>query len=108
MSVGLLAKLVQRATVYTSGSTGIFDVVARSDLPVKLAKVSTEGAGTARAELLARRRLIWGPDYDMPPNAQVEVGGHRWNFDGGDQAIGTYGDFGGTARYKASDVVRAD
>lgn len=108
MTVGIAPKLIDRATVYTANpSTGIFDVVVATALPCRLMHPTTEGAGTARAELLAKRRLIW-QGYVMPSNCQIEISGHRWNFDGGDQSIGTYRDFPGVERYRGVDVVRAD
>lgn len=100
-------RLIHTATVYTEDpTTGMATVVARANLPCKLVHVSTDGAGTDRAELLASRRLLWPPDYEMPPNAQIDAVGNRWNIVAG--TIATYEDFAGVARYRAADVVRAD
>jgi len=98
--------LIDSANVYTEhATTGRYTVPARMNLACRLAKISAENAGTARAELLSTRRLIW-QSYEMPANAQVEVGGARWNIEAG--TIGTYRNKRGAEVYRAADVVRAE
>lgn len=70
------------AVVYTpNGTTGAYTVVAKAALPCRLANVRQEGKGAAeeRDVVAQNRRLLWDEAYVMPDNAQVEVGGVRWN-----------------------------
>lgn len=98
--------LIDSATVYTAhATTGLYTVIAQANLACRLAKISTENAGNARAELLGARRLIW-QTYFMPPDAQVAVGGARWNIVEG--TIATYRNKLGAEMYRAADVVRAE
>lgn len=97
--------LVQVATVYGEG-VSTFDQVLKTDLACRLSHVNAERAGTLadRAELLATRRLLWGPEYVMPEGAQVDVDGIRWQI-----VAGTYAAMrgpNGQVVYRAADAVR--
>jgi hypothetical protein len=97
--------LDQTMTVYGEGAS-TFDQVLVSDLPCRLAHVNAGGSSSAsqRAELLAMRRLLWGPEYVMPENVQIEVAGIRWA-----AKAGTFGALRGptgAVMYRAADVVR--
>ena len=99
--------LIDRATVYTeSPATGAFTVEETTDLHCRLCKIDATGAGSARTELLAKRRLVWDASYEMPPNAQLDISGHRWNVVSGTPA--SERDKPGTIKLRAADVVRAD
>lgn len=98
--------LIDSADVFTEhATTGRYTVSAKTGLACRLAKISTENAGTARVELLGARRLIW-QEYEMPANVQVAVAGARWNIVEG--TIATYRNKRGTEIYRAADVVRAE
>lgn len=78
--------LDQTATVYTpNGTTGAFDVTAKTGLACRLAHLGGAGQSPAdeRADPAGRRRLLWDPAYTMPEPAQVIVagdsGGDRWS-----------------------------
>lgn len=73
--------LNESATVYTpNGTTGEYTVVAKANLAVRLAvKPAPAGGAAERAEGTPRRLLLWDEAYAMPDNAQVDVGGQRWN-----------------------------
>ncbi|RJQ04821.1 MAG: hypothetical protein C4551_10100 [Bacillota bacterium] len=95
--------------VYTSDpATGAYTVLAKDDLPCRVAIVSAQGATSAseRAELVSMRRLVWGPDYEMPERAQVEVAGERWNVVAGSLAAPTWPPSGGVV-YRSCDLVRS-
>lgn len=105
LPTGLLDKT---ADVYTEDSTtGAYTTLARADLPCRLGIVSTQGATSApeRAELAAIRRLVWGPDYDMPERVQIEVDGQRYNPMPGSFAAPTWP--GGGVVYRSCDLMRA-
>jgi hypothetical protein len=92
------------ATVYTPDpATGAFTVVARAGLACRLA-LPGAAPDAARAESLARRRLLFDPAYGMPARAQVEVGGARWNVEA--PADGPPATLGGVALAGAADIAR--
>lgn len=97
------------ASVYTAGTSGTYTVLAREGLPVRLAVLSLKGTTSLpeRTELAALRRLSWGPEYQMPAHAQVEIGGERWNVVEDTVTAHVYPPTGQTVRYSA-DVVRAE
>jgi hypothetical protein len=100
--------LIQTATVYTENpTTGIFDVVAKTGLPCRLAHIDRQPAATApdRAEFAAMRNMLWEPGYVLPETAQVDVEGVRWN-----PVAGTFGAMkgpSGAVTYRRCDVRRA-
>lgn len=65
-------------TVYAPADD--FEAIVKTSLACGLFHISEVGAATGvdRAELLARRRLLWDPSYTMPEEAQVEIDGKRW------------------------------
>ena len=80
----LTAGLDETATVYTEApTTGAFTVVANAALPCRLGRFAqvlpSAGLTYDRSELANELALLWGPDYDLPERAQVEVEGQRWN-----------------------------
>lgn len=80
--------LNKTATVYTPhATTGAYTVLAKSGMDCRLAirgeRSSGATAAEERAELVARRRLLWDEDYTMPEDAQVEIDGERWNIQKG-------------------------
>ncbi len=81
--------LIHTATVYTpSAATGEYTVVAQSNLACRLAYIQQAAANldNERAAIGENRRLLWETAYIMPDDAQVEIGGERWNV-----RAGTYG-----------------
>jgi hypothetical protein len=96
------------ATVYSADPTTTeYSVVEVAELPCRLAHPRSGGAGTApdRAEMEATRLLLWGPDYEMPETAQIEVNGVRWNIQAG--TLGRMSGPLGTVVYRRAHVVRA-
>ena len=73
--------LNQAADVYTPDeATGDFTTLATAGLRVRLAHRPTSASeADERAELAHKRILMWSPGYEMPPSAQVQVEGRRWN-----------------------------
>ena len=103
---GLLDKT---ATVYKPNTTtGAYDLVDRVDLPVALRHIGANSApgGSERAELLLLRRLVWGPDYVMPDEAQVAIDSQRWQVLPGSYATGR--ELGDRAVFRSCDVQRLD
>lgn len=101
--------LNKTATVYTPhATTGDYTVLAKSNLVCRLAirgkRSSGATAADERAELVARRRLLWDEAYTMPENAQVEIDGARWNVQAGTVDVLT--DLGDTVIYRRCDVVK--
>ncbi len=98
--------LVDTAVVYTPTATGYTDV-ANAALPCRLALVATDTAATGqdRTELASTRRLLWGPDYLMPENAQIEVDGERWNVRPG--TLAAVRGPSGNVVYRRCEVTRA-
>ena len=78
-----LMGLNDTAVVYTANSDGDFTVVGRAALVCRLTNKSGRmgdgDGGNERGEDSQNRRLIWEADYAMPDNAQIQVGGVRWN-----------------------------
>lgn len=70
--------LIHTANVYTGDR---FQALALSGLRCRLAHVNVRPAPGAqeRAELLARRRLMWPAGVTISEYSQVEVEGQRWN-----------------------------
>lgn len=70
------------ATVYTEDpTTGLFTVVATTDLDCALLHASRTGAVTAqdRATLAAERIFVWpAAEYTLPTYCELEVEGDRW------------------------------
>ncbi len=102
--------LIDTATIYTPhGTTGVYSVLAQADLSCRLAVINVEAgrteAGIDRGELLADRRFLWDPAYDMPENVQIDIDGTRWN-----PVPGTFAAVrgpGGAVEYRRCSVVRA-
>lgn len=97
------------ATVYTRGTGGDWNVVHKNALRCRLAhsRRSAETTSGDRAELAARRVLIWDDtDYQMPAQCQVEVDGLRWN-PLNTNAFEAFSGPGGRPIYKRIDVRRA-
>lgn len=72
----------QLATVYVpNDEDGDYTVVAKKCLVCRLAHVGVSQSPPAdeRAEVAHKRRLMWDPNYEMPPIAQVGVEGKRWH-----------------------------
>lgn len=105
MIAGLLDQL---GTVYTADpTTGAFTVQAQASLACRVVHLATSGAATGeeRAELAKRRVLMWDASYVMPANAQVLVGGERFNIlEGTDSA--PRGPSGAVV-YRRAEAVRA-
>lgn len=102
--------LDRRADIYTEDpATGAFTVLDESDLPVRLAIIGAKGANSAaeRAEMVAMRRLVWGPDYAMPTRAQVAIDSERWN-----PVLGSFTaplwPPSGEVIYRGCDLIRAE
>lgn len=67
------------ATVYAPADD--YQAAVKTGLSCGLFHIAEVGAATGsdRAELLARRRLLWDGSYaTMPEEAQVEIDGQRW------------------------------
>lgn len=100
--------LDQTATVYTpNGTDGQYTVSAKTGLKCRLALTSVSGdMGPNRAEADGTRRLLWGPDYVMPEEAQVEVAGEgRWNIQAGTLAAPR--NLAGAVEYRRAEVTKA-
>ena len=81
--------LIHTATVYTpNGTTGEYDVTAKSSLPCRLCYIQNSPASLdhERANIGENRRLLWQETYTMPDDAQVEINSTRYNV-----RQGTYG-----------------
>jgi hypothetical protein len=75
--------LDQTMSVYTPGTDGDFTVLERSGEKCRLVTrmdKGTEDASAVREAQTGRHPLLWGPTYTMPPVAQIEVNGVRWNY----------------------------
>ena len=98
--------LNKTATVYTPhATTGDYTVLAKSNLACRLAhKPSPAGGAEERAELVARRRLLWDEDYTMPETAQVEIDSERWNVQKG--TVDKLTDLSSTVIYRRCDLVK--
>lgn len=100
--------LIDTAVVYTPDpTTGDYTIVDNPSLPCRLAIVTVTGeiTGPGRAELVDERRLLWGPGYEMPATAQVEVDGRRWNVEVGSAAA--IRGVSGSVEYRRARVVEA-
>ena len=97
--------LDQTCSVYSRGSSGEHDQQEKSGLSCRLCHVATNSPSASRTELQQLRKLLWEPDYFMPPYVEIEVDGTRW------VAIeGTYAalrGINGQPMYRRCDVVRA-
>jgi hypothetical protein len=98
--------LDQVATVWTRGVGGGHTVLVKSGLRCRLSAVAVEGSAAERAELSASRRLLWGPEYQLPEGCQVEVEGERWTAVRGTQAR-MRGPTGAVV-YQRCEMVRAE
>jgi hypothetical protein len=104
--------LAQQMTVYTPNeTTGAYDQTDGEARPCRLALVggisgAAEAANPERADLSGRRRLLWGPGYTMPEEAQVAVDGARWNVQAGTLVVAR--GIGGAVAYQRCEVTRAD
>lgn len=79
--------LDQTMAVYTRNVlTGDFDVPAGSGVACRVSHVSTAGLGLERAQVNQARSLLWGPEYTLPPGAEVVVEGQRWKTVAGTEA----------------------
>lgn len=101
----------QTATVYTpNGTTGAFDVTAKTGLACRLAHLSQAAQSPAeeRAEPAGRRRLLWDRTYTMPALAQVVVagdsGGDRWSVEA--ETVEAMRGANGQVVYRRAAVVR--
>jgi hypothetical protein len=99
--------LDQRATVYTPDpATGAATVLARSGLACRLAIATVpQEPSEERAEIDARRLLLWEPGYVMDETAQVEIDSVRWNLRPG--TLAAVRGPGGAVLYRRAEVVRA-
>lgn len=100
--------LDQTANVYTpNGTTGAYDVLAKSGLVCRLAYIQPGGSdiGGEREDLGQRRRLLWEEAYTMPETAQIEVSSERWNVIAG--TLGSLRGPSGAVVYRRCEVVRA-
>jgi hypothetical protein len=77
----------ETATVYVraeSGPTkGQYTEIVKTGLRCTLTMLNARVNASSmldRAELATLRELKWDYSYTMPDNAQVEIGGRRWNF----------------------------
>lgn len=95
------------AVVY--GPSDDFQAPVKTGLACSLHHISEVGAATGvdRAELLARRRLLWDPTYAMPEEAQVEVDGERWQLPRGGGIALVYHRNTDTPAYGRAEVMRA-
>ena len=99
--------LIDSANVYTPNATdGDFTMLAQSGLACRLAvaRRGPEDVGGEREDIGARRRLLWEAAYTMPDEAQVEVGGVRWNV-----LAGTFSDIrgpDGSVVYRRCEVTK--
>ncbi len=101
--------LDQTADIYTPhATTGDYTVLAKSGLVCRLAYISRHVGQTTsgeRVEIAQARRLLWEEAYTMPENAQIDVGGERWNV-----RPGTLGSLRGpdsSVIYRRCEVVEA-
>lgn len=98
--------LDQTMAVYTRNDlTGDFDVLDASGIACRLSHVSTAGLGLERAQMNQSRALLWGPEYTLPPGAEVVVEGERWKTVSGTEAA--FRGPSGTVIYKRVDCERA-
>lgn len=96
-------------TVYVGGGGGGFTTVDTSTLACRLAHINPDDGvpPDQRAQLQARRRLLFDPTYSMPAACVVEVRGQRWRpVDA--RSIATFRDWASTPVYSAVEVVRAE
>lgn len=95
------------ATVYAPADD--FQAAVKTGLKCSLHHISEVGAATGvdRAELLARRRLLWDPSYTMPEEAQVEIDGQRWQLPRGGGIATIYHRDTNTPAYGRAEVLRA-
>jgi hypothetical protein len=70
--------LDQRCDVWKRGAGGRYDVPGPKGVACRLTSISTRGAGSARAELAATRRLLWGPNDTIEEGSRIEVDGETW------------------------------
>jgi hypothetical protein len=97
--------LDQTAVVYTEhATTGLYSVVAKTGLKVRLAHIRGGETAGDRAELSATRNMLFEPDYVMPETAQVEVDGIRWQPKPG--TFEALRDWNSNIVYRRADVVR--
>jgi hypothetical protein len=93
------------ATVYTRGAGGAFDVVAKSNLAVRLSPPGSAAPGTGRAVLIEDWTIAWHEiAYAMPDAAQVAIDGLRWTIQAGTQA---YREAGSTLIERSCRLTRA-
>jgi hypothetical protein len=72
--------LDQTAAIYTPGTDGDYTVLSKASLPCRLilARSATSPADE-RADPASGAFVLWGPDYTMPGDAQLAIGGKRYN-----------------------------
>lgn len=72
--------LVDRATVYTeNATTGIYNVVALTNLRCRLEHISGGGSVADRAAFREIRHLVFDYSYVMPEDCEILIAGQRWN-----------------------------
>lgn len=77
----LVDLMTDSATIYGRGVTGRADSVLLASLPCYLSTAHFRNvAGAARAELASVRTLYWLQDYDIPPDAQIQINGDSRRF----------------------------
>lgn len=103
----LLGRMDKTATVYAPSDD--FQTPVKTGLVCGLYLISEVGAATGvdRAELLARRRLLWEPGYTMPEEAQVEIDGQRWQLPRGGGIAYPGRHDGNPGLYGRAEVLRA-
>jgi hypothetical protein len=71
----------ETADVYVRGAGGQYTSLVKSGLRCSLTMLNIQNATSMqdRAELATLRQLKWDYSYTMPDNAQIEIGGRRWN-----------------------------
>jgi hypothetical protein len=102
MTVGL----IDVATVYTRAGNGTWTVVAKTELPCRIAHIRQTGRTLEERGALAKlRRFLYDPSYQLPSACQIEVNGERWN-PVGDTDAAPRGP-GGAVHHKSIDVMKA-
>lgn len=74
--------LTDVATIYGRATSGRSTVVTKASLPCRVSTANFhDAAGADRAELAAVRTLYWVEDYELAPDAVVQINGsdRRWN-----------------------------
>lgn len=77
------ATWAETADVYVRGAGGQYTSLVKTGLRCTLTMLGRQRENAAsmqdRAEFATMRILKWDYSYTMPDNAQIEIGGRRWN-----------------------------